>query len=86
MFIDYLLVYSTLTTEWKGGEAMTRKDYELIAQVIWRSGYIKDKNKIRQEAREQMRRLIVSDFIGSLKKDNPQFNPDKFLKACGMSV
>lgn len=62
---------------------MTTKDYELIAESIWRSGYIPDKNKVRQEARERMRRLIAVDLAAGLAKDNPfWFDRDKFLKDC----
>ena len=39
---------------------MIKKDYELIAQSIWRSGCIKDNNKIRQEAREKMLKNIIA--------------------------
>ncbi len=63
---------------------MTKKDYELIAQSIWRSGYIKDNNKIRQEAREKMRHLIAIDIASSLKNENPRFDQSKFYKACGI--
>ena len=64
---------------------MTRKDYQLIAESIHRSGMIEDKNKIRQQGAENMRRLIACDLIGSLKHDNPNFNEDKFLQACGIN-
>lgn len=64
---------------------MTKKDYEIIAKSIWRSGYIKDTNKIKQEAREAMRRLIANDLAGSLKGDNPKFNTGIFLKACDIN-
>ena len=62
---------------------MTKKDYELIAMSIWRSGVITDNNKIRQNAKENMRRLIAHDLIGSLKH-NANFDEDKFLKACDL--
>ncbi len=61
---------------------MTKKDYELIAQSIWRSGYVRDKNKIRQEAKESMRRLIVIDLCASLANENTKFNKEKFMEAC----
>ena len=64
---------------------MTKKDYDLIAMSIWRSGAIPNKNKIRQEAREKMRRLIALDLGASLKKDNPQFDMGKFFEACGLN-
>ena len=63
---------------------LTRKHFELIAKSIWRSGYIKDKNKIRQQAKEDMRRLIASDLIGTFKHDNPNFDEKRFLDACGL--
>lgn len=62
---------------------MTKKDYALIAESIWRAGFMKDKNKARQQAREDMRRLIVIDLVSSLKHDNPNFDERKFKMACG---
>jgi len=63
---------------------MTKKDYELIAQSIWRSGCIEDKNKVRQLAREKMRRLIAYDLSSWLGEDNPRFDKIKFFQACGI--
>jgi hypothetical protein len=63
---------------------MSKKDFKLIAESIWRSGVIKDKNKVRQSAKDEMRRLIAHDLIGSLKNDNPLFDENKFLTACGL--
>lgn len=63
---------------------MTKKDYELIAMSIWRSGFIIDKNKVRQQAKQDIRRLIMNDLIAGLKNDNPNFDADKFMKACGI--
>lgn len=62
---------------------MTKKDYVLIATSIWRSGYIPDKNKVRQQAKEGMRRLIAIDLATSLKGENPRFDRVKFMEACG---
>jgi len=64
---------------------MTKQDYELIATAIWRAGFIKDKNKIRQEAKEDLKRLIVINLAVELKKDNPSFDNLKFSIACGYS-
>jgi len=50
-----------------------------IAESIWRSGFIADKNKIRQEAREDMRKLIANDISASL----PEKERDNFIKDCG---
>ena len=63
---------------------MTKKDYELIAQSIWRSGCIEDKNKVRQLAREQMKRLIAIDLASSFENENPRFDSSNFFKACGI--
>lgn len=65
---------------------MTKKDYSLIAGAIWRSGFFKNKNKIKQEASEKMRRLITSDLIGGLKANNPKFNEERFLEACNIKI
>lgn len=63
---------------------MTKKDYILIATSIWRSGYLTDRNKIRQEAKEKMRRLIAIDLASELKNDNPKFDREKFMETCGV--
>ena len=74
---------------------MTRKDYQLIAKVFW--GYAaadslakhandnanqppSEADKARQ-SRLQALALTLSD---SLKQDNPNFNRETFLKACGI--
>lgn len=62
---------------------MTKQDYKLIADSIWRSGFIKDKNKIKQEAREKMRRLITSDIVGGMKSEAER---KEFFKACGVEI
>ncbi len=64
---------------------MTKKDYELIARSVWRSGYVPDKNKVRQVAKTAMRRLIAIDLASSLKEDNPRFDREKFMSACGIT-
>jgi hypothetical protein len=62
---------------------MTKKDYVLIAQSIWRSGFIPDKNQVRQQAKESMRRLIAIDLASSLKHENAKFDRAKFMETCG---
>ena len=64
---------------------MTKKDYIIIAQSIWRSGYIKDNNKVRQEAKEKMRHLIATDLASEMINDNPRFDRARFLIACGFN-
>lgn len=61
---------------------MNQKEYELIARSIWRSGFIKDKNKIRQKAKEDMRRLIAIDLAASMAHEYKSFDREKFMEAC----
>ena len=61
---------------------MNKEDYELIAMSIWRSSAIKDKNKVKQQAKKDMIKLITNDLIGSLKL-NANFDEQMFLKMCG---
>ena len=63
---------------------MTRKDYKLIAAALWRAGYLEDKNKIRQKAREDMRRLIAINLATDLKEENPRFDRSRFMEAAGL--
>jgi hypothetical protein len=62
---------------------MKKDEYELIAESIWRSGYIKDKNKVRQEAKEAMRRLVAIDISAALEHKYINFDREKFMAACG---
>lgn len=64
---------------------MTQPDYNLIATSIWRSGFIKDKNQVRQLARSKMQQLIAIDIAASLAHANPDFNREQFMHACGVS-
>ena len=60
---------------------MTKKDYVLIARVI-------------KDANDGMKNGIITepvDFIAShlceiLEADNPRFNREQFLSACGLAV
>jgi len=56
-------------------------NYKIIAESIWRSGYIKDKNKVRQEAREKMRRLIALDISSFIEDEKERA---EFLKNCSL--
>ena len=58
---------------------MTRKDYKLIAEVLKTSNALAHLD----EAHELYKALAVS-FAQELKKDNPNFKPALFLKACGI--
>lgn len=65
---------------------MTRKDYELIAQVLATnrprpSMYIAIND---YKAAKHIHDSIVSDLADELQWDNPAFNRAKFVEACGM--
>jgi hypothetical protein len=53
---------------------MTRKDYVLIATSIECAWYLND----------SQRETIAKDFANSLSMDNPRFDRDRFLVACGV--
>lgn len=56
---------------------MSRKDYEMIAAVIrWRVNNPGLVDKLTLG-------LIAADLGMALKADNPRFDRDKFLEACG---
>ena len=63
---------------------MTKKDYNIITKAIWRAGYIKDKNQVRQQAKTDARRLIAINLATDMKQNNPNFNRNKFIEACGI--
>ena len=56
---------------------MTRKDYQLLADVIKASRSVPAATHLR---------ALALDLSIELKKDNPNFKPALFLKACGLSI
>jgi len=56
------------------------KYYQLVAESIHRSGIIEDKNKIRQQGMQAMRRLIAGDISSNIKKESDK---KLFFEACG---
>ena len=74
---------------------MTRKDYELIAAVLKRYTEADNSNCTHLESagfepptkdRAMLQRtvLIIRDISVALQLDNPKFNANTFLKACGL--
>lgn len=63
----------------------TKKDYILVASVIHRAGFIEDKNQVKNQAKKDALRLVAYNFIGEFRNNNPKFDEDKFLSACGIS-
>jgi len=64
---------------------MTKKDYILIASVL------KESKSFPIEIRETNKKIItINDLISEkmadvLQKENPRFNREKFLTACGLN-
>lgn len=62
---------------------MTKKDFEVIAKVFRDYAVYSDSfsdSPWRKTAHCEM----VSRFTDVLMRENPRFNRDKFLKACGV--
>jgi hypothetical protein len=53
---------------------MTRKDYNLIAKIIESAYYLNENQKM----------VVARDFADDLGLDNPRFDRDRFLVACGV--
>ena len=62
---------------------MSKKDYELIAQVIKRAVY-QARSREGQEVIEATIECIAYDFAEALKNENTRFDSEKFYIACGM--
>ena len=56
---------------------MTKKDYELIAEVIKNLDEVIDPEAYS---------VLVIKLAGALAGDNPRFDGVKFAKACGVNV
>lgn len=71
-------IFSTLVLQSKDEYMMTRKHYKMIANAINCVGYFRD--MCCYETKAEISKTIAAE----LAKDNPKFNRDKFLKACGV--
>lgn len=61
---------------------MTRKDYEVIAAAIHRTGMaVKIGPK---KSSEYALRLAAIDLAATMQNDNPRFDRARFLNACGV--
>jgi hypothetical protein len=59
---------------------MTRKDYELIAKAI----NLAVRGAIALDRPLSELRFLAATLAMDLRRDNPRFDEDKFLKACGL--
>ena len=67
---------------------MSRKDYQLIAAAIHRSQMAKSLMKKSAERHAAIAgiHLVAVDLAASLRHDNPRFNTDTFMQACGFAL
>lgn len=64
---------------------MTKKDYELIARVLKHGNdSVKNAMDINPITGGDMINTISNYMANELKKDNPRFNRDMFMVACGV--
>lgn len=59
---------------------MTRKDYELIANVFAR----RIERIVTAKAPKWQVRQLANEMADALQQDNKAFDRDRFLKACGI--
>ena len=62
---------------------MTRKDYVLIADAI--KTQIELSTKYEEEESRAGAQNIAYDLAWKLSEDNPRFDRDRFLVACGVN-
>ncbi len=60
---------------------MSRKDYEAIAADIARS-----MDRTLSPHAEAVLRMLARDLAGTFEADNPRFDRDRFLVACGVKT
>jgi hypothetical protein len=58
---------------------MTRKDYVMLAEVIKRNATSSTESSFIDFAR------MAEDLATELQNDNPRFDRDRFLTACGVN-
>jgi len=75
-----LIVWHVNWMQWRVKE-MTKKDYELIANVIHQAKYTAN---IMGPDCSRIYRKIAVDMADRLAGNNSRFDRDKFLKACGV--
>jgi hypothetical protein len=61
---------------------MTRKDYRKIADVLLSHMHVAD--QFHSESYGEVVEFIAKDLAHMLKYDNPRFDREKFLAACGV--
>jgi hypothetical protein len=68
-----------------GENAMTKKDYILIAEVIKQCHPVSSMPKEWRNGCESAMSYIARHLADEMKKDNSRFNRERFLNACGVT-
>lgn len=66
---------------------MTRKDYVLLAEELKAAkGFVEHDHDSKEynQGKYDAWFLTVSQITGRLARENPHFDPERFLKACGV--
>ena len=63
---------------------MTKKDYQIIADVI-RAALTSSMVTLEALTAERAVEYTALDLADVFQSDNPQFNREKFLEACGIT-
>ena len=64
---------------------MTRKDYILIAAALERSKPLPIANPKMDAVRRSVFEMAARNIADALAQDNPRFDRERFLKACGVA-
>ena len=63
---------------------MTRKDYQALADSVLNALRFGSVTLDEQQRAEQALSMAMTGFMEHMQADNPRFDGDKFLKACGL--
>lgn len=61
---------------------MTRKDFELIAGILNQNGA----GFSEGDEGYTLTRILAAQFANALEQENPRFNRERFLAACGVKI
>jgi len=62
---------------------VTKQHFELVARIL-HAAYPIEATDITKAVIEDTRRGIVYDFANAFAEENPRFDRDRFLRACGI--
>lgn len=65
---------------------MTKKDYILIASTLEYCYKLAELQPLPKRAKSDVVRQVALELANTLAENNPKFDRNRFLKACGMDV